>query len=225
MRVLIADDEKPTAKALKLFLEKSGFTADTVHTGTDAWEAVQTGGYDAVVLDIMMPGMDGISVLKRMRAAGMRTPVMMLTAKAEIEDRVAGLEAGADDYLPKPFATAEFIARVKALARRNDTFNDSMLTLGNVTLDCNRMTLRAGGNEAQLTNKEFQLMELFLRRPGIVFSTQTLMDTVWGMDSESNVEVVCKHVSLLRKELERIGADIVIGTVRGAGYRLEAEKC
>ena len=225
MRVLIADDEKPTAKALKLFLEKSGFTADTVHTGTDAWEAMQTGGYDAVVLDIMMPGMDGISMLKRMRAAGMRTPVMMLTAKAEIEDRVAGLEAGADDYLPKPFATAEFIARVKALARRNDTFNDSMLTLGNVTLDCNRMTLRAGGNEAQLTNKEFQLMELFMRRPGIVFSTQTLMDTVWGMDSESNVEVVCKHVSLLRKELERIGADIVIGTVRGAGYRLEAEKC
>lgn len=225
MRVLIAEDEQTTARALKLMLERSGFNVDIVFDGMDAWAYAQKEGYDAVVLDIMMPGMSGLEVLRRIRAAGMGTPAMLLTAKGEVEDRVAGLEAGADDYLPKPFATAEFIARVKALCRRNGGYADSAISLGNAVLDRGRFTLAASAGETLLTNKEFRLLELFFKNPGRVFSAESLMDAVWGLDSESNIEVVTKHVSLLRQELRKVGANVEVRTVRGAGYSLEVCPC
>jgi len=221
MRVLIAEDEVSTAKALKVLLEKSKFSVDIVHNGLDAWSYIEAGSYEVIVLDIMMPGMNGIEVLTKMRKAGNKTPVMMLTAKAEVEDRVAGLEAGADDYLPKPFATTELIARVKALGRRSEAYSDAEQKVGNLTLDANRYEMRAGKNSVKLTNKEYQLMELFVLHPGYVFSTEHLMDKIWGLDSESEIDVVWTHIGFVRKKLRSIDANVEIKTVRGAGYSLE----
>ena len=221
MRVLIAEDEVATAKALKLLLEKSKYSVDIVHNGNDAWDYVSDGGYEVVVLDIMMPGMNGIEVLKKMRNNGIKTPVLMLTAKAEIEDRVAGLEAGADDYLPKPFATNELIARIKALGRRSENYTDSVKKAGNLELDGNRYEMRVKDKSVSLSNKEYQLMELFVLHPGFVFSTEHLMDKIWGLDSESDIDVVWTHIGFVRKKLRGLGANVEIKTIRGAGYSLE----
>ena len=221
MRVLIAEDEVATAKALKLLLEKSKYSVDIVHNGNDAWDYVSDGGYEVVVLDIMMPGMTGIEVLKKMRLNGIKTPVLMLTAKAEIEDRVAGLEAGADDYLPKPFATNELIARIKALGRRSENYTDSVKKAGNLELDGNRYEMRVKDKSVSLSNKEYQLMELFVLHPGFVFSTEHLMDKIWGLDSDSDIDVVWTHIGFVRKKLRGLDANVEIKTIRGAGYSLE----
>ena len=225
MRILIAEDEVATAKALKLLLEKSKYSVDIVHNGNDAWDYVSEGSYEVVVLDIMMPGMNGIEVLTKMRNNGIKTPVLMLTAKAEIEDRVAGLEAGADDYLPKPFATNELIARVKALGRRSENYTDSVKKAGNLELDGNRYEMRVKEKSVSLTNKEYQLMELFVLHPGFVFSTEHLMDKIWGYDTESEIDVVWTHIGYVRKKLRTVGADVEIKTIRGAGYALEVIAC
>ena len=221
MRVLIAEDEVATAKALKLLLEKSKYTVDIVHTGTDAWDYLTAGSYEVVVLDIMMPGMSGLEVLSNMRQNGMKTPVLMLTAKAELEDRVAGLDAGADDYLPKPFATSELIARVRALGRRSENYSDSLQKVGNLELDGNRYEMRVGDESVSLTNKEYQLLELFILHPGFVFSTDHLMEKIWGLDTDSDIDVVWTHIGFVRKKLRSINANVEIKTIRGAGYSLE----
>ena len=221
MRVLIAEDEVATAKALKLLLERNKFSVDIVHDGNDAWAYISTSPYEVIVLDIMMPGMNGLEVLSRIRRNGITTPVLMLTAKSQVEDRVAGLDAGADDYLPKPFATAELIARVKALSRRNETYSDKFRKAGNVTLDCNRYELSVGDQSIRLNNKEFQLMELFFLHPGYVFSTEHLMERIWGLDSDSNIDVVWTYIGFARKKLRELNANVEIRTVRGAGYKLE----
>ena len=221
MRILIAEDEVATAKALKLLLEKAKYSVDIVHTGTDAWDYIQAGSYEVIVLDIMMPGMSGLDVLSNIRRNKMNTPVLMLTAKAEIEDRIAGLEAGADDYLPKPFATGELIARVKALGRRSENYSDSEKKAGNLILDGNRYEMRVGEASVNLTNKEFQLMELFVQHPGYVFSTDHLMEKIWGLDTDSDIDVVWTHIGYVRKKLRSINADVEIKTIRGAGYSLE----
>ena len=153
MRILIAEDEIATAKALQVLLKKNNYTVDIVHNGNDAWDYIGTNLYDAIVLDIMMPGKSGIEVLKLLRKNQIRTPVLMLTAKAELEDRIAGLDAGADDYLPKPFAAGELIARVKALLRRSDQYTDSQLQIGNLVLDQSRYEISACGQTVRLTNK------------------------------------------------------------------------
>ena len=225
MRILIAEDEVATAKALKLLLEKAKYSVDIVHSGTDAWDYIEAGTYEVIVLDIMMPGMSGLEVLSLIRKNNIKTPVLMLTAKAEIEDRVAGLEAGADDYLPKPFATSELIARIKALGRRSDNYSDSTLKAGNLVLDGNRYEMRVEGNSVKLTNKEYQLIELFIMHPGYVFSAEHLMDKIWGLDSESDIDVVWTHIGFVRKKLRGIGADVEIKTIRGAGYSLEVTSC
>ena len=224
MRILIAEDEVATAKALKVLLEKAKFSVDIVHTGTDAWDYVKEGSYEVVVLDIMMPGLSGLEVLTRMRKEGMKTPVLMLTAKSEIEDRVAGLDAGADDYLSKPFATSELIARVKALGRRSENYTDSLKTAGDLTLDSNRYEMKAGDKGVNLTNKEFQLMELFVTHPGFVFSTEHLMDKIWGLESDSDIDVVWTHIGFVRKKLKSIDSKAEIKTIRGAGYSLEVSQ-
>lgn len=225
MRILIAEDEVTIARALKVMLEKNKYAVDIVHNGLDAVDFILAAYYDALVLDIMMPGMDGITVLKAVRSRGITTPALFLTAKGEIEDRVAGLDAGADDYLPKPFASAEFLARVRALVRRSDSYAAPMLRLGNTVLDCNQYILRASSGETRLNNKEFQLMELFLRNPRQVFSTERLMDAVWGMESEAQMDVVWTYIGFLRKKLKQLDADIEIRTIRGAGYALEEMEC
>lgn len=225
MRVLIAEDEEELAKGLKFLLEKNKFTVDIVCDGEEALDYFDCADYDVVVLDIMMPKVNGLEVLKQIRKTGSGVPILMLTAKAEIEDRVAGLEAGADDYLPKPFASKEFIARVKALSRRNAGYTDLCISFGKVQLDCNRYELRCETRMVRLNNKEFQLMELFMRNSHLVFSTAHLMDKIWGQDSEADMNVVWTYVGFIRRKLKQIEADIEIRTVRGAGYSLEEVIC
>ena len=205
MRILIAEDEVKIARALKVLLEKNKCVADIVHNGKDAWDFVSQGNYDVIVLDIMMPEMDGLEVLRRARENHISTPVMLLTAKSEIEDRVAGLNAGADDYLPKPFAVSEFIARVKALGRRSTNYTEC--------------------ESIRLNNKEFQLMELFMKHPKFVFSTEHIMKKIWEQDGTAGMDVVWTYIGFLRKKLKQLGATVEIKTVRGAGYSLEEPIC
>ena len=221
MRVLIAEDEESLARGLKYLLEKNRFTVDTAANGIDALVFFSSNVYDAVVLDIMMPGKNGIEVLSEIRREGSGVPVMMLTAKSSVEDRVAGLEAGADDYLPKPFSTAEFVARVKALCRRSTVFSGAILTVGNTSLNCSTYEISVSGTGLRLNNKEFQMMEVFMKHPHFVFSTEKLMDMIWGQESDSDLNVVWTYVGFLRKKFKTIGSDIEIRTVRGAGYSLE----
>ena len=225
MRILIAEDEVTIARALKVMLEKNKYAVDMVHNGNDALDYIQATTYDALVLDIMMPGKDGIEVLKTARAEGITTPALFLTAKAEVADRVAGLDAGADDYLPKPFASSEFLARVRALVRRSNAYASSVLRFGNTALDCSQYILRATLGEVRLNNKEYQLAELFMRHPRQVFSSEHLMEKVWGLDAEAEIDVVWTYIGFLRKKLKQIGADIEIRTIRGAGYALEETGC
>ena len=225
MRVLIAEDEVGLAKGLKFLLEKNNFTVDVVHDGVDALSYCEGVAYDAVILDIMMPRKDGLSVLTELREKGSKVPVMMLTAKAEIEDRVAGLDRGADDYLPKPFATQEFLARVRALVRRNAGYTDKALSFGNTCLDCGSYELRCGDSAVRLNNKEFQVLELFFRHPRHVFSSEHIMDKLWNLDADVNIDVVWTYIGFVRKKLRTVGADVEIRTVRGAGYALEEQPC
>ena len=225
MRILIAEDEVATAKALKILLEKAMYSVDIVHNGDDAWDYIQEGSYEVIVLDIMMPVKSGIEVLSLIRQNGIRTPVLLLTSKAEIEDRVAGLEAGADDYLPKPFATSELIARVKALGRRSENYKDSVQSIGNIVLDSNKYEISVGKKSVKLTNKEFQLMELFVLHPGQAFSTEHLMEKIWGYDTESDIDVVWTTIGYVRKKLRQIKANVEIKTMRGIGYALEVTSC
>ena len=225
MRILLAEDEVTIARALKVMLEKNKYAVDMVHNGNDALDYIQATTYDALVLDIMMPGKDGIEVLKAVRGSGNTTPALFLTAKAEVADRVAGLDAGADDYLPKPFAASEFLARIRALTRRSNSYASSALRFGNVTLDRSQYLLKTAFEEVRLNNKEYQLMELFFRHPRQVFSSEHLMEKVWGLDSEAEMDVVWTYIGFLRRKLKQVGADVEIRTIRGAGYALEEMRC
>ena len=223
MKVLIAEDEISIANAIKVMLTKNKYIVDVVYNGKDAFDYITHFSYDVLILDIMMP--DSLTVLKELRKQGITTPALFLTAKSDIEDKVIGLDAGADDYLAKPFAFKEFLARVRALARRCETYSPNMITLGNTTLDCSQYTLNANNNCVRLNNKEFLLMELFLRHPHQVFSTERLMDNVWEQDSTSELDVVWTYIGFLRKKLKSIHSDIEIKTIRGAGYLLEESVC
>lgn len=221
MRILLAEDEKPLAKAIVKIFEKNKYSADAAYDGEEALAYLETGNYDVAVLDIMMPKMDGITVLKKIRAAGNTIPVIMLTAKSEIEDRVLGLDSGANDYLPKPFDSRELLARIRAVTR-SKTENDTKLRLGNVSLDKATFELSSVSGKYRLTNKEYQLLEMFMSAPKRVFSTEQIMEKVWGYDSEAEINVVWVYVSYLRKKLAAIGSDIKIKASRNAGYYLEA---
>lgn len=221
MRILIDEDEDEVAKALELILEKNNYSVDTVENVSKAFEYLLSENYDIAVLDIMMPYVDGIEVLKRIRSKGISLPVLLLTAKSEIEDRVVVLNAGADDYLTKPFATSEFLARIKALSRMVSSYTPNVIAFGNVILDCNTFNLSVCDKIVRLNNKEFQMMELFLRNQHKVFSAEQLMERIWGYDSESGIDVVWAYVAFLRKKLKLLGANIEIRTMRGAGYALE----
>lgn len=225
MRILIAEDNAGIGRAVQVLLERSRYTADWVKTGSEALEWASSGEYDAIILDIMLPGMSGLEVLERLRAAGSRTPVLMLTALTDVPARVRGLDAGADDYLAKPFASAELIARVRALLRRSETYVPDVLTYGDLRLDCSRYELGHGVESVRLNNKEFRLMELFMRSPRRVYSTERLLELVWGWDSGADSHVVWTNIANLRRVLRNLGASERIRSVRGEGYSLEGAEC
>lgn len=221
MRLLIAEDELDLAEALTVFFQKNHFSVDAVNDGADAYEYASSGEYDAIILDVMMPKMNGIDVLRGLRAEGIKTPVMMLTAKGMKDDRITGFNAGADDYLPKPFEPDELICRVRAMLRRSDNYRPSALEFGDVTLDPSTGLLACSGRSVRLSGREYQVMELFMRSPNIVFSADKIMERVWGWDSDAEINVIWVHISNLRKKLRSIGSKITIRAVRGLGYALE----
>ncbi len=224
MRLLIAEDELDLAEALTVFFEKNQFSVDTVGDGFSAYEYASSGEYDAIILDVMMPKMNGVEVLKKLREEGIKTPVMMLTAKAQKDDRITGFDAGADDYLPKPFEPDELIYRIRAMLRRGEEYKPSILSFGDLFLNTTTGILQCGEKSAKLSGKEFQVMEMLMRSPKVVFSADRLMEKIWGWDSDAEINVVWVHISNLRKKLKSIGSSVSIYASRGLGYMLEAEK-
>ncbi len=224
MRLLIAEDELDLAEALTVFFEKNQFTVDAVNDGLSAYEYAGADEYDAIILDVMMPKMDGVEVLRRLRADGNTTPIMMLTAKAQKDDRITGFDAGADDYLPKPFEADELLSRVRAILRRRADYKPSVLSFADLSLNPGSgMLACTTGQSVRLSGREYRVMELFLRSPQTVLSAERIMERVWGWDSEAEINVVWVHISNLRKKLKAIGSSSAIHANRGLGYILEAE--
>ncbi len=221
MRLLLAEDEKELSGALKVILEHSNYSVDVVDNGIDAWDYLQADNYDGAILDVMMPGMDGITVLTKLRERGSTLPVLILTAKAEIDDRVLGLDSGADDYLTKPFATKELLARIRSITRRQKEAKDVHLRLGNLSLNQASFTLETSAGSLRLPNKEYQLLELFLSNPGQVIPAQRLLERIWGYDSDAELGVIWVYISSLRKRLSSLNANVQIKSIRNQGYLLE----
>ncbi len=223
MRLLFAEDEKSLSRAVCAILKKNNYSVDAVYNGADALDYLATENYDGVILDVMMPKVDGFSVLKRMREAGNKTPVLMLTARSEIDDKVLGLDSGANDYLTKPFDTKELLARIRAMTRVSAVQADATLSVGNLTLDCATYDLSGPGGRFKLAGKEFQMLEMLMRSPKRLISTESFMDRIWGYESEAELNVVWVYVSYLRKKLDAVGANVKIKAQRGAGYYLEVD--
>lgn len=224
MRLLLAEDEEMLSEAIVAILTRNNFSVDPVYDGQDAIDYLMTGDYDGAILDIMMPKKDGITVIKELRAAEMATPVLMLTAKSQIEDKVEGLDSGADDYLTKPFAAEELVARVRAITRRQPEFTDTVLKFGDMSLRRSDLALTGPAGEIHLANKEYQIMEMLMVNPGQVISTERFMEKVWGYDSDAEINVVWVNISGLRKKILEIGAHVQIKAARGVGYLLEEKE-
>ena len=222
MRILIAEDDPKLLKSLVHIFELNNYAVDGVDNGNDAYDFASSGEYDGLVLDIMMPGTDGVSLLKKLRAAGITTPALFLTARTEIDQRIEGLDAGADDYLPKPFATGELLARVRAMLRRKDNFTPDLLTFGALSLNRSTYELMYGGKTQPLSSKELQVMELLMQNLGMIITAEQLITHIWGWDTNVDTSVVWVHMSNIRKKIDQIGAPVAIKFVRNAGYILEA---
>ena len=222
MRLLYAEDEKSLARAVSTLLVRNNYSVDVVYDGQAALDYLETENYDGAILDVMMPKVDGFEVLRRMRARGDSTPVLLLTARGEIDDRVTGLDSGANDYLTKPFDMKELLARIRAMTRVLSVQPDKTVSFGKVTLDCASYDLRGPGGSTKLAGKEFQMMEMLMRNPRKLVSTEAFMDRIWGYDSEAELNIVWVYISTLRKKLKGIDADIEIKAQRGLGYYLEA---
>ncbi|MBQ8341544.1 MAG: response regulator transcription factor [Clostridia bacterium] len=220
MRILLADDERPLARAIVKILEKNNYAADAVYNGLDALDFALAGNYDAMILDVMMPGRDGIAVLKALRAAKSTLPVLILTAKSEIDDKVAGLDSGANYYLTKPFDTRELLAALRAITRSEPSAN-SKLTLGNITLDRATFELSTPSGSFRLANKEFQLLELLMSNTQRLMPAERILEKIWGFESDTEINVVWVYVSYLRKKLTALNANVQIKAARNAGYTLE----
>lgn len=221
MRLLLAEDEKALSKALTAILERNNYTVDAVYDGRSALDYLEAGNYDGAVLDIMMPEVDGLTVLKKIRDRGNLVPVLLLTARAEVDDKVAGLDAGANDYLAKPFHSKELLARIRAMTRTQTAQASSRLTLGNVTLDRAAFELSTSSGSFRLANKEFQMLEMMMCTPRQIISAERFMEKIWGYDSETEISVVWVYISYLRKKLSALHADIQIKATRNVGYSLE----
>ena len=220
MRLLLAEDEEELSNALVAILKHSNYTIDAVYNGTDALDYGLSGEYDGIILDIMMPGMDGTEVLKHLREHNISTPVLFLTAKSEIDDRIKGLDLGADDYLTKPFDMRELLARIRAMTRRKEDFAQANLSCGNLLLDRSSFELSTPGHEAiRLAGREFQMMEMLMASPGRVISVDTFMDRIWA-DAEADINVVWVYISNLRKKLNSLDAAAEIKASRGLGYSI-----
>lgn len=221
MRLLLAEDEKELSNALVTILKHNNYSVDAVYDGLEALDYLKAENYDGAILDIMMPKMDGLTVLKKLRDSGSDLPVLMLTAKSEIDDKVVGLDSGADDYLTKPFATKELLARIRSMTRRQAEVTDNVLRYGNLKLDRATFELSTDFGQFRLANKEFQMMEMLMTNPKVLISTDRFMERIWGYDSEAEINVVWVYISYLRKKLSAIGSNAVIKASRGAGYSLE----
>ena len=221
MKVLIADDEKELTNALSAILKHNNYSVDCVYNGEDALYYIENGTYDALILDVIMPKVYGYKVLETLRKAGNTTPIMMLTAKSDIDDKVKGLDLGADDYLPKPFEVKELLARLRVILRRNSSTTTNVLTLGNLSLDISTYEIFVGDSRVKLSNKEFQIIELLMLKPGNVISTERIMDKAWDYDTEAELNVVWVFISGLRKKLAQINANVEIRSNRGVGYTIE----
>ena len=224
MRLLLAEDEKSLSRALVKILEHGNYSVDPVYDGEEALDYLEADNYDGVILDIMMPKKDGLTVLKTIRAKGNLVPVLLLTAKSEVEDKVAGLDMGANDYLTKPFAPQELLARIRAMTRTQVAQADSSLRVGNVTLDTSSYELSSPFGSFRLANKEFQMMEMLMSNPRQLIPTERFMEKIWGYDSEAEINVVWVYISYLRKKLNALKANVAIKATRNAGYSLEVKQ-
>lgn len=220
MRILLAEDDKSLSRAISTILTKSNYAVDVVDNGNDALYSLECNLYDGAILDILMPGMDGIAVLKAIREKNINTPVIMLTAKSTIEDKVTGLDSGANDYLTKPFDTRELLARLRSITRAPGVQNDACIHVGNVSLDEKTCVLSTPSGRYQLPNKEFQMMQMFLSNPDQVISAERFLEKIWSVDSDAETNTVWTYVSYLRRKLEALQADVAIETKRNLGYVL-----
>lgn len=221
MRILIAEDDPKLRKSLVHIFERKHYAVDSVDNGMDALEFASSNEYDGLVLDIMMPGMDGVTLLQKLRSNGITTPALFLTARTEIHQRIEGLDAGADDYLPKPFSTQELLARVRAMLRRKDNYTPDLLLFGGVTLNRSTYELLYEGRIQSLSGKEFQVFEMLMLHPNIIITAEQMITHIWGWDTNVDTSVVWVHISNIRKKLDAICAPVSIRFVRNAGYLLE----
>ena len=221
MRLLLAEDEKELSNALVTVLKHNNYSVDAVYNGQDALDYLETENYDGAILDIMMPKMDGLTVLKTIRSHGNSVPVLLLTARSEIDDRVEGLDCGADDYLTKPFSMKELLARIRAMTRRKTDTTDSVLKYSDIELDRSTYQLSCKGKELRLASKEYQMLEMLMVNPRQIISANQFMDRNWGYDSEAEMNVVWVYISYLRKKLASIDSSVQIKATRGLGYSLE----
>ena len=222
MRILIAEDDPKLLKSLVHIFEMNNYAVDGVDNGNDAFDFASSDEYDGLVFDIMMPGMDGVTLLKKLRANGITTPALFLTAKTETYQKIEGHEAGADDYLPKPFSTGELLARVRAMLRRKDNFTPDLLTFEKLTLNRSTYELICDGKMQALSGKEFQVMEMLMQNRGVIVTAEQLITHIWGWNTDVDTSVVYVHVSNIRKKLDALSAPVSIKFVRNAGYILEA---
>jgi two-component system response regulator ArlR len=221
MRLLLAEDERSLSKALVKILEHSNYSVDAVYDGAEALDYLEAGNYDGAILDIMMPKMNGLEVLKKVRESGSTLPVIMLTAKSEVDDKVAGLDLGANDYLTKPFEPKELLARIRAMTRTQTAATDSVLKCGNISLDRASFELSGEYKSYRLANKEFQVMELLMSNPDKLISTERIFEKIWGYDSDAEINTVWVYISYLRKKLAALDANIRIKATRNVGYSIE----
>ena len=221
MRILLAEDERDLADALEAMLKHNNYSVDTVDNGQDALDYLMLDDYDGAILDVMMPKMDGVTVVQKLREAKKNTPVLLLTAKSEVEDKVYGLDSGADYYLTIPFVNKELLARVRSMTRRQATFTSNVLELGNVSLSKYTFELSTEKDKVRLSNKEYQMMEMLMRNPGNVIQTEQFLERIWGYDSDSEINVVWVNISYLRKKLKALDANVQIKATRNVGYTLE----
>lgn len=224
MRLLIAEDDLRLLKSLKHILEKEKYVVDTVSNGADALEYAISQEYDGIILDIMMPGLDGIEVLKKLRSRGITTPALFLSAKTEIYQKIEGLDAGADDYIPKPFSSQELLARIRAMLRRKDSFTPDILSVGNVKLNRSTCELSFNNTKLRLSGKEYQIMNMLFLNPRIILTMDQLISNIWGQDSNVEIQTVWVHVSNIRKKLTKFNIPIEIRYIKDAGYILEEMK-
>ena len=222
MRLLIAEDDPRLLKSLVHIFETNHYVADGVDDGGRAYDYASSGEYDGLILDIMMPGMDGVTLLKKLREDGITTPALFLTAKTELDQKIEGLDAGADDYLPKPFATGELLARVRAMLRRKDNFVPDLLRFGGLALNRSTYEISHNGATLPLSGKEFQVMEILMQQPEVIVTADHLITHIWGWETDVDTSVVWVHVSNIRKKLDALSAPVAIRFVRNAGYLLEA---